>query len=142
MRLAGALFIVMALPVFGQYSAQREGDVVRLVDSRRQMSVGVLPSRGNMAFEFTVKGKNVLHFPFASVEAFKAGRGGLMGIPFLAPWANRLDEPAFYANGKKYVFNLGLGNVRAGSDNHPSHGFLMGVPWKWWKPRRTASRPG
>ena len=62
----------MALPVFGQYSAQREGDVVRLVDSRRQMSV-VLPSRGNMAFEFTVKGKNVLHFPFAS--------GGIQGRP-------------------------------------------------------------
>ena len=53
-----------------------------------------------------------------------------MGIPFLAPWANRLDEPAFYANGKKYIFNLGLGNLRAGSDNHPSHGFLMGVPWE------------
>ena len=48
----------------------------------------------------------------------------MSGIPFLAPWANRLDEPAFYANGKKYIFNLGLGNVRAGSDNHPNHGFL------------------
>ena len=74
MRLAGALFIVMALPVFGQYSAQREGDVVRLVDSRRQMSVGVLPSRGNMAFEFTVKGKAVLHSPFAR-------SGGIQGRP-------------------------------------------------------------
>jgi aldose 1-epimerase len=120
----------MALPAFGQYSAHREGDVVRLEDSSRQMTVGVLPSRGNAAFEFTVKGKAVLYSPAANPEAVKAGRGGGGGIPFLAPWANRLDEPAFYANGKKYIFNLGLGNVRAGNDNHPSHGFLMNVPWE------------
>jgi aldose 1-epimerase len=123
------MVVVMALPAFGQYSAQREGDVVRLADSQRRMTLGVLPSRGNMAFELTVKGKNVLYFPFASVEAFKAGRGGLMGIPFLAPWANRLDEPAFYANGKKYVLNPGLGNIRAG-DNHPMHGFLGSAQWE------------
>ena len=48
----------------------------------------------------------------------------MSGIPFLAPWANRLDEPAFYANGKKYPFNLDLGNVRPGQNNHPMHGFL------------------
>jgi len=35
-----------------------------------------------------------------------------------------LDEPAFYANGKKYPFNLELGNVRPGAQNHPIHGFL------------------
>ncbi|MGD0501025.1 MAG: aldose 1-epimerase, partial [Bryobacteraceae bacterium] len=32
-----------------------------------------------------------------------------------------LDETAFYANGKKYPFNLGLGNVRGPI---PMHGFL------------------
>ena len=31
------------------------------------------------------------------------------GVPFLAPWGNRLSEPAFWANGKKYQFNLGAG---------------------------------
>src|SRR5262249_3571906 len=70
-----------------------------------------------------VKGKKVLQFPYDSVEAYKGGRG-MSGIPFLAPWGNRLDEPAFYANGKKFPFNLELGNVRPGAGNHPIHGFL------------------
>jgi aldose 1-epimerase len=70
-----------------------------------------------------VKGKDVLFSPFASVDEYRKGRG-LSGIPFLAPWADRLDEAAFYANGKKYIFNLGLGNVRPGRSNQPMHGFL------------------
>lgn len=130
MRLAGVLCITMTLPAFGQYAVNRDGDAVRLEDTARQMVVGVLPSHGNLGFELRVKGRNLLHFPYATVEEFKAGKGGLMGIPFLAPWANRLDEPAFYANGKKYIFNLELGNVRPGQDNHPLHGFLMTVPWE------------
>lgn len=66
-----------------------------------------------------VNGTNVLYFPSA-IEDFRQ-RGGLAGIPFQAPWANRLDEPAFYANGKRYAFNLEIGTVRAGN---PSAGFL------------------
>src|SRR5215831_4201878 len=106
-----------------QYSVHRDGEVVRLEDARSQTVVSVMPSHGNSAFEMTVKGKKVLRFPFASVEEYKGGRG-MSGIPFLAPWANRLDEPAFYANGKKYPFNLELGNVRPGRNNIPIHGFL------------------
>ena len=58
-----------------------------------------------------VKGQNIIRIPFATVDDFRA-RPGLNGIPLLAPFANRLDEPAFYANGKKYNFDLELGNVR------------------------------
>jgi len=123
------LFCCLA-PAFAQYSARREGEVVRLQDAKTQTVVSVMPSHGNSAFEMTVKGKKVLRFPFASVEEYKGGRG-MSGIPFLAPWANRLDEPAFYANGKKYSFNLELGNVRAGQNNHPMHGFLTAATeWK------------
>ena len=43
------------------------------------------------------------------------------GFRSSAPWANRLDEQAFYANGKKYAFDMELGNVRGA---HPIHGFL------------------
>jgi aldose 1-epimerase len=115
---------------FAQYSVRREGEVVRLEDAKSRTVVSVMPSHGNSAFEMTVKGKKVLRFPFASVEEYKGGRG-MSGIPFLAPWANRLDEPAFYANGKKYSFNLELGNVRAGQNNHPMHGFLTAATdWK------------
>jgi len=122
MKLALALCI-SALPVFGQYSARRDGGVVRLEDAGRQTVVSVVPSHGNAAFEMKVKGKDVLRCPYASAAEFLKAPGA-SGNPFLAPWANRLDEPAFYANGKKYVFNLELGNVRPGSDNHPNHGFL------------------
>jgi aldose 1-epimerase len=115
---------ISALPIFAQYSARREGAVVRLEDAGHQTVVSVMPSRGNSAFQITVKGKDIIHFPYASVEEFQKARG-MSGFPLLAPWANRLDEPAFYANGKKYTFNLALGNVSPGSDNHPSHGILM-----------------
>jgi aldose 1-epimerase len=74
----------------------------------------------------TVKGQKVLRWPYASLDEFKA-RPGLNGIPFLGPWANRLDEQAFYANGKKYSFDMGLGNVRG---EIPIHGFLSSVPWQ------------
>ena len=50
-------------------------------------------------------------------------------MPLLAPFANRLDETAFYANGKKYNFDLSLGNVRGPI---PATGF-------WTAPRRPGS---
>ena len=116
----------LALPLYGQYSARQEGDVVRLEDAQSQTVVSVMPAHGNNAFAMTVKGKNVLYFPFASPAEFKR-RGYYSGIPFLGPWANRLDEMAFYANGKRYLLNPGLGNVRG---PNPMHGFLMTAPWE------------
>lgn len=108
------LLALAALPALAQYSARRDGEVVRLEDVRTKTVVSIRPSRGNSAFDMRVGDKKVLY----------TGGRGLSGIPFLAPWANRLDEAAFYANGKKYSFNLDLGNVRAGQNNHPIHGFL------------------
>ena len=121
------LAAVLALPATAQYSVHHDGDVIRLEDARSQTAVSVIPSIGNVAFNFSVKGKNVLRFPFASVEDFKK-RPTLCGIPLLAPFANRLDETAFYANGKKYNFNMELGNVRG---PHPIHGFVSSTPlWR------------
>jgi len=125
MRLA-VFLVTLTLPAFGQYSAHQEGDVVRLEDTKSQTVVSVMPSHGNNAFDMKVKGKNVLQFPFASAAEFKS-RGSFSGVPFLAPWANRLDEMAFYANGKKYLLNEGLGNVRGPIT---MHGFLTTAPWE------------
>ena len=74
-----------------------------------------------MAYEMKIKGQNVLRFPDASIDEFRAKPAGLHGIPLLAPWANRLDEQAFYANGKRYPFDMELGNVTGAI---PIHGFL------------------
>jgi hypothetical protein len=68
----------------------------------------------------TVKGQNVLYWPYESIEEFKA-RPGMSGIPFLGPWIDRLDEQAFFANGRRRAFDMQLGNVRG---EMPSHGFV------------------
>lgn len=74
-----------------------------------------------------VNGWNILHFPYASVAAFR-DKPRMCGIPLLAPWADRLDEAAFYANDRKYSFNRSLGNVHFDEAGHPIHGFLTLTP--------------
>jgi len=106
------------------YSARLAGAVVELIDSRSQTSVSILPALGNLTVEMKVKGHNVLRFPFQSAAEYTGGTGSI-GIPFLAPWADRLDEQAFYANGTRYAFDMALGNVRGAN---PIHGFLSSVP--------------
>src|SRR5687768_241570 len=108
------------------YSARQVGGVVELSDDRHQTIVSILPALGNLAVEMKVKGHNVLRFPFASAADYKGGTGSI-GIPFLAPWADRLDEQAFYANGRRYAFDMSLGNVRGAN---PIHGFLGSAQWK------------
>ena len=74
-----------------------------------------------IAYEMKVKGQDVLRWPFTrSTNSGRSPRGS-SGIPLLAPWANRLDEQAFYANGKRYPFDMELGNV---SGAIPIHGFM------------------
>jgi aldose 1-epimerase len=102
------------------YAARHVGDVVELLDARARTMVSIIPSVGNVAFAMRVNGHDVLHWPHPSIDAFKL-RPTLSGIPLLAPWANRLDEEAFYANGKRYAFDMTLGNVRGPI---PIHGFL------------------
>jgi aldose 1-epimerase len=106
------------------YSARQIGSVVELNDNRNNTSVSILPTLGNLTVEMKVKGHNVLRFPFNSAAEYKGGSGSI-GIPFLAPWADRLDEQAFYANGTRYGFDMDLGNVRGAN---PIHGFLTSAP--------------
>jgi aldose 1-epimerase len=103
-----------------QYTSRRDGEVVLLEDAKSQTVVSILPSLGNIAFSMKVKGQDVLRWPYSSIDDFKS-RPALSGIPFVGPWANRLDEQAFYANGKRYAFDMSLGNVRGAI---PIHGFL------------------
>src|SRR5947208_15827501 len=114
-RLQTLLFTVavlggLAAPAAAQrYSATQDGDVIELADKTAQMNVSVVWSMSN-AWRIQVKGHDLVR-PVATLADFEA-RPGLSGMPFLAPFANRLDETAFYANGKQYNFDLELGNVR------------------------------
>jgi aldose 1-epimerase len=125
-RLGWLITLVLLAPVPAsaqRYFAQRDGDVVHLRDTTTDTRVSVAPSIGNIAFRMTVKGHDILRWPHADMAAFAANPNAT-GIPFMGPWINRLDEPAFYANGKRYPFDMSLGNVRGAI---PIHGFLTGT---------------
>lgn len=129
-RMVATALVILggALPAQAQqYLARQTGDVVELEDVKNKTKVAVLTSIGNIAFEMRVNGQNVLRWPYASLDEFRA-KPGFNGNPFLGPWANRLDEQAFYANGRRYAFDMELGNVRG---KIPIHGLLTQArEWK------------
>jgi aldose 1-epimerase len=132
-RLAFALFLSF-MSKAANYSVKQaavEGiATVQLSDAAHGTAVSIVPSIGNLAYEMTVGGKNIFWLPFQSLAELKA-KPALCGNPFLAPWANRLDQDAFYANGKKYVLNPELGNLRRDGNKKPIHGLLLFSPhWK------------
>ena len=104
-------------------------EVVRL-SGPDDVVVSIAPKIGNNAYEFMVNGKNAFWFPFGSVGEF-AATPELCGNPFLAPWANRLDEHAFFAQGVRYELNRGLDNYLLDPDEQPIHGLLLyASEWK------------
>src|SRR5271165_4984353 len=129
---AGSFLLLLSMNSLAQnYKAEEVSDhgvaIVRLTDAAHGVEVSMAPSIGNRAYEMKVHGKNILYFPYADVAEFQK-RPRLCGIPFLAPWADLLNEPGFWANGKEYLFNMGLGNVRG---NMPIHGLLVNSPlWR------------
>ncbi len=116
------------------YAAERiqvEGmEVIRLADSRRETEVRVAPWMGNNAYEMKVRGHSILWAPFQTLAEWKA-RPAQAGNPFLAPWANRIDQNAFFFGGKRYLLNAELGNFRLDGNKKPIHGLLVyAADWK------------
>jgi aldose 1-epimerase len=113
------------------YSAERFVDngvtIVRLTDATRGAQVSVASSIGNRAYEFRVKGENFLYFPFHH-PAELAGSRHLNGIPFLAPWANRMPD-GFYSNGSYHRFDPSSGSLRLDPNGVPIHGMLTSSPY-------------
>jgi aldose 1-epimerase len=105
-------------------------DVVRLADSQRGVEVSIAPGLGMRGYEIKVHGKNILYFPLPDVSALEGSRG-LNGIPFLAPWANRMAGSGFWANDKHYKFNPDLGVMRIDQNGISIHGLLSAS--KLWK---------
>jgi aldose 1-epimerase len=110
-----------------QYSAvstpQDGVDVVTLSDRAHSIEVKVVPSLGNRAVQFNTHGHNILYAPISSLAGAKS-HPGLNGIPFLAPWANRLDGPAFWANGNHYRLNPEIKSYGTDGNGLPIHGSL------------------
>jgi aldose 1-epimerase len=110
-----------------RYAVSRAGDVVTLSDTASTLAVRVLTTASN-AYQMTVNGEDVIRRTWTTLDDIR-GRMGLNGVPLLWPYANRLDEQAFYANGQRYAFDPGLNNTGRGAI--PIHGFLTGADaWK------------
>ncbi|HWB85139.1 MAG TPA: aldose 1-epimerase [Bryobacteraceae bacterium] len=133
-RLSLALLLLPFMTQAANYSARTmvvDGiEIVRLADAARHTEIDIAPSIGNMAYAWRVNGKNLLWFPFESPAGLK-DNPTLCGIPFLEPWANRIDGDAYWANGKHYLLNPELGNLRRDNHKKPIHGLLNFSPhWK------------
>ncbi len=126
-RLLAAIILTTSMTSAASYNAQQttiDGvTVVHLDDPDHHASVSIAVGVGNIAYEYVVNGPNALYFPYKSLAEFKA-KPNLCGVPFLAPWANRLDQEAFFANGKKYTLNKELGNLRMDGNHLPIHGLI------------------
>ena len=115
-----------------RYGVTTSADTIALADRTTGTVVSIAPTVGNIAFSMKVNGHDVLWWPSTSLADFKA-KPQMSGIPFLGPWANRLDEQAFWANGKRYPFDMTLGNIRGAnglSAAIPIHGFVTTTD-KW-----------
>lgn len=129
--------LLLALPLVSigatRYSAEKTTDhgieIIRLRDAARDVEVSIVPTIGNRAYSITVHGKNILYFPLPDVAALKNGRPpAFIGIPFMAPWANRIPGGGFWADGRRYLFNPDLGTVRESPDGIAMHGMLTTSP--------------
>jgi aldose 1-epimerase len=146
MKAASAALLLPLMSQAANYSAKTaivEGvDVVQLADAAHKTEVTVLPSVGNIAYRMSVNGKNALWVPYENLSEMKA-KPVQAGVPFLAPWANRLDQDAYYANGKKYRLNPDLANFRRDANQKPIHGLLGFSPlWRVIELRADHGEPG
>ena len=129
--------ILLSLPFMlngANYSAEHrvvDGvPVITLHDAEHHADVSIATSIGNNAYEFKVNGKNAMYFPFTKLSDFE-DKPILCAIPFLAPWANRLEKPGFSFEGKTYRLNPDLKNLRFDPSGQPTHGLLYFSPlWK------------
>jgi aldose 1-epimerase len=110
------------------YSAQKHKveaiETIRLTDSAHAIEVSICPAIGNIAYDMRVHGQPILTPPPGSLTEWQQ-KPSQAGIPFLAPWANRLDGDAFWANGKRYLLNPDAVALRRDPNGLPIHGLLL-----------------
>jgi aldose 1-epimerase len=137
LRLILAVFMLIAGSsggfAVGNYSVTKklvEGHTTyHLLDAKRKMDFGIVPDIGNFAYQFKVNGKDVLISP-ESFEAYLQKHGFGWGIPFLAPYANRIEQEYYYFQGRKFLLNDSLGNILRDQFKQPIHGLLVFDP-RW-----------
>jgi aldose 1-epimerase len=99
-------------------------EIVRLADSAHGIEVSICPSIGNIAYDMRVNAQPILMSPPASLPDWQQ-KPAQAGIPFLAPWANRLEGDGYWANGKRYQLNPEAVAIRRDANGLPIHGLLL-----------------
>jgi len=98
-------------------------ETIRLSDPAHGIEVSICPSVGNIVYDMRVNGRPILMSP-ANLRDWKQ-KPSQAGIPLLAPWANRLDGDAFWANGKHYLLNKDVVKIERDENGLPIHGLLL-----------------
>src|SRR5208283_3682832 len=110
--------------------------ILILRDTAKDVEVQVAPQFGNIATAMTAHGKAVLWTPFRGAGEWSR-HPAMGGVPFLWPWANRIDGLSYWVNGRKYTLNPDLGNISPGPRATPIHGLLLYA--KQWRMVRAAA---
>ncbi len=105
--------------------------VIRLTEVDSGSEVSVAPAFGANSYDFHVNGKKVFWGPPGVGLGELMAKPRLMANPLLAPWANRIDGLSYTVNGKQYLLNPNLGNLRLDGNKNPIHGLVTFS--KLWK---------
>lgn len=101
---------------------------VELIDNGSDVKAVVVPQLGNNTIALTLRGLNFLWRPDRTLRDLLAARS-LFGIPFLAPWANRLSKKEYWVGDRCYQLNASFGNLRFDHHGQVIHGLMLFEPW-------------
>jgi aldose 1-epimerase len=103
--------------------------VVTLRDPSSSVSAQFVPDAGMIGISLTDSGVELLG-QRRGLDAYLTA-GKTMGIPILYPWANRLGNDTYTAEGETVTLTAGENGVRADPNGLPIHGVLAAYPdWR------------
>src|ERR1700733_11491871 len=100
--------------------------VVTLHDPESSVAAQFVPEAGMIGTSLTDAGVELLG-QRRGLDAYRTD-GKTMGIPILYPWANRLGQNTFTAQGLTVTLTPGENGVRADPNGLPIHGVLAAYP--------------
>jgi galactose mutarotase-like enzyme len=99
---------------------------VTLADPTAPVAAGFVPDAGMIGTSLTDDGAELLG-QRRGLDAYVSA-GKTMGIPILYPWANRLSDTGYTAEGQSVTVTPGRNRVRADDNGLPIHGLLAAYP--------------
>ncbi len=113
-------------------------EIVELHDSQWPAKVSIVPSIGDIAYEFVSRGTSVIWAPEGSPGKLREKKS-LSGVPLLSPWANRLETDNYRLGDREHRIDASLGNIRRDVNGLPIHGLMLFLPWDDQSLEATAS---